>query len=348
MMRLDKKSQAARLLAAHRDLLNRRISAARHAKPDLNMTGLSAWLTGPGALLVEKTAHLFPAGQTSEHFALDFIDLALLITAHGFFRTAGKPGYEKLWEDILPAGAALNPDAPGQVWGMMMNALTNLERFDGSIATKWVSLLARTASTASTLDETQSLCIIAAWRAGMAQYRTEAITALHSLPAALIPQVMGAPPHTAPDDLLQKLENDPWFDPSGAENTDFSIRHQTGGFSGFGGPFSRPPTVQTAPDGNSFIIRSGDAEFALYADAFGAVVIPGALIELPASVIRSSRGPQPSLKNGVLEYSGRKITVADRNASALTGMAFTSTAAVVYSGDSFYLTVIDLPGMELR
>lgn len=362
MKRLDKKSQAARLLAAHRDPINRRISAARHAKPDLNMTGLSTWLTGPGAVLAEKTAHLFPAGQISERFALEFTDLALLITAHGFFRTAGKPDYEELWSAILPVAAELAPENPGPAWGMLLNALTNLERFDGLIAAQWVSLLARAASYASTPEELESIAVIAAWRAGMAHYRRGALTALPSLPVHLVPRILGADtdteadphtasyphttaanPHTAASELLARLETDPWFDPSTVKDDGFGIRHRPGGFTGFGGPFTRPPTVQSAPDGSSFIIRSGDAEFALFADAFGAVIVPGTVHESAASKTGSGRLSQPVLKNGILEYGGRKITVADRNSSALTGMAFTSTAAVIYSEDSFYLTVIELP-----
>ncbi len=349
MKRLDKKSQAARLLAAHRDPINRRISAARHAKPDLNMTGLSTWLTGPGAVLAEKTAHLFPAGQISERFALEFIDLALLITAHGFFRTAEKPDYEEFWSAILPVAATLAPDNPGSAWGMLLNALTNLERFDGSIATKWVSLLARTATSASTPEELESIAIIAAWRAGMAHYRRGALTALPSLPVHLVPRILGAdtdteaPTRTTASELLTRIETDPWFDPSTVKDDGFGIRHRPGGFTGFGGPFTRPPTVQSAPDGSSFIIRSGDAEFGLYADAFGAVIVPGTVHKSAASKTDSGRLLQPVLKNGILEFNGRKITVADRNSSALTGMAFTSTAAVIYSEDSFYLTVIELP-----
>jgi hypothetical protein len=55
-----------------------------------------------------------------------------------------------------------------------------------------------------------------------------------------------------------------------------------GGFTGLGGPFSRPPTVSAGSSG--FVVVSGERRFQIEADVFGATVVPagGAVAAVPA------------------------------------------------------------------
>jgi hypothetical protein len=113
---------------------------------------------------------------------------------------------------------------------------------------------------------------VAAWRAGLAHFRQGALTAADGLPAALALGAVGAPISSKWPEVRKRLLANPWFDPAAptgnGDATRVQVMAQAGAFRGFGGVFIEPPRV--AAEGEHFLVRSGEENWLLTADLFGA------------------------------------------------------------------------------
>src|SRR6185312_4146890 len=109
------------------------------------------------------------------------------------------------------------------------------------------------------------------WRAGLAHYRSSALIVATTLPSTLALAAVGAHTKQKWSDVVQRLEDDPWFDPAKSEATAdrsrLAIVARVGGFRGFGGLFVEPPEVASSRD--QLWVKSGDDCWLLCADVFG-------------------------------------------------------------------------------
>src|SRR5439155_4000009 len=113
---------------------------------------------------------------------------------------------------------------------------------------------------------------VAAWRCGMAHFRTAALELARELPPAAVARIL-LPPKSVTADLpgvVERLAADPWFDPANPNPPPGPrLVSEVGGFRGFGGEFKQPPKV-TAADGHLYA-TDGESTWLLTADVFGAV-----------------------------------------------------------------------------
>jgi len=118
---------------------------------------------------------------------------------------------------------------------------------------------------------------VAAWRAGLAQYRLSALARCRALKPNIAGLALGLPGFKASflsakarDALLDALLADSWLDPAAGTSpakTALKIVARVGAFRGFGGLFMAPPMV-TCP-GGQFLVSDGDDHWLLFADRFG-------------------------------------------------------------------------------
>jgi len=181
---------------------------------------------------------------------------------------------EEGWRRVLPAIASLVVKAPARVIGAVSNALHNLGATPGARPEEWISEMEKLGPKCGEVEALLRLGQIEAWRAGLAHFRRGAIEAADNLPAALALAAVGAGANADWAEIRKRLSVDPWYNPgavvpkANGESSRVPVVTEAGAFRGFGGVFVEPPRVASA--GEHFLVRSGEENWLLTADVFGA------------------------------------------------------------------------------
>jgi hypothetical protein len=254
----------AEVLRSDRAELNARFAAARHASPSLDPEAFASVLVELVAPLVEVCEGALPG--SARRVGSELYDIALELTAQG--RILGP--VRSAWSDLLPALAAHVSAEPRRVAGGVLNAVVTLEQAPGARPDEWADRMRAAAPRCADAETLLRAGQVAAWRAGMAGYRTTALDLAATLPPDVLPAVLGAGA-----EHLDGLRADPWFDPADAVARP-PVR--VGAFRGFGGTFVRPPVLEPAldPATGAVVAVDGTERWLVLADAFGwSITRPG-------------------------------------------------------------------------
>ena len=247
---------------------------------------------------------------------------------------------EAAWQKISPALMPLIAVAPERLLPAIYNALHNLATTPGARPGQWADELARLGASAADPDQWLKLGQVLGWRAGLAHYRSSALTVATTLPPALALAAMGADAKQKWSDVAQRLEDDPWFDPAKSEATversRLAIVARVGGFRGFGGLFVEPPEVASSRD--QLWVKSGDDCWLLCADVFGNTFHRATVEEF------ESARQDPFNPEGV-SISGKKVIWNKRSLDLpasveVSGSAATTTTVALTSPGTFAITLI--------
>ena len=272
------KGALAAILEARRSRFNAQFAEARQARPALDPTLFAEHLGQVVGPLVELVAQCAPnqAGEVAEvlyELSLDLVGRDLLGPK------ARLPAVAEGWSWLFTQMPQRLADAPRQLAGAVTNALYQLSTTPGARPRQWLheipSISARCGSTAELLEAAK----VAAWRSGLAHYRTSALDLCRRLEPCVAAAALGLPNCDLDRDELDTVVNqllaDPWLDPAAAVNGKPDAQHlhlvgRVGAFRGFGGSFIRPPRI-SAP-GGQFVASDGEQHWRLHADHFGATL----------------------------------------------------------------------------
>lgn len=253
-------SAFASILAGGRAQFNGRAVEARRRFPSLDMAAFGAFLHDGVDPLVVAVAAAAPERVGSATLAA--YDMALELVGHGLAGPAAKnPFVNTVWRELAPQFSSLLATAPVEVLGMLSNAAIHIASVAGARPAQWQGELAALAGQIATLAQLRAVGQVLAWRAGVAHFRQGALAAADTLPPALALAAFGEPGAQWPQVHAQLMAN-PWR--GNADGSEF------GAFTGLGGDFATPPQVRATDDG--FIVRSGERDYLLVADAYGAVL----------------------------------------------------------------------------
>lgn len=254
-------------LAAGRPEFNRRTIEAARRHPGFDHEALRAFLVEGVDGVVDAVATIAP--ERVQGAAFDAYDIALELTGLRLVgRAARSTLLAVLWRTLLPHLAHLVAREPAAVIGMVSNAALHLERVPGARCTQWIAELAALAPRIESRSQLRAVGVIAAWRAGAAHFRSQAIAVANGLPEGLALAAFGVPFGGAWASLRARLEREPWWH---AEDGVGLPERDVGAFSGFGGMFGAPPEVRATPGG--FLVHAAGRHFLLRADAYGAVLL---------------------------------------------------------------------------
>lgn len=310
-------------LAAERTRFNAQVAEMRRRDPRFDVAALAAFIrTGLDAVAraVDGVAPQQTIAATRSAF-----DIALTLVAQGLVGPAARnPFVERAWCAVAPACARLLAGHAREVLAMLSNAATSVASIQGAHPQRWIDELRLTAPLAADAAQLRVLGQVAAWRAGLAQYRRSAVQAAARLPAELAlvatgrtGRAQGTSADAAHDwaydwaHAQQALLGDPWW----AHADDRLPVHrngiEVGAFTGFGGAFAQPPQVRVAAAG--FVVRSADRVYLLVADAHGAVLLPAHADEWQqaAGNETSGRRPNAAYLEGARLIIGERIVVLD-------------------------------------
>ena len=252
------------VLSARRADYNAQFLAARRAAPELDEEAFSVFLATSVDPLVSAVAALDPTALVEVVDTAYSLGLELLAQ-----RLAGPRAHSSAldngFQHLFPRLARFIAHAPDTVLPRLCNALHQLATVPGVRLDEWCSALARLAPCVQSVEELLGLGQLLAWLAGLAHYRSSALSLCHSLPAALVLNALGVPGADL-QAILSRLKQDPWFVPS-APGLGFRLVGSVGSFRGFGGAFLAPPQVTRV--GQQLFVVSGDDAWILALDAFG-------------------------------------------------------------------------------
>jgi hypothetical protein len=157
--------------------------------------------------------------------------------------------------------------------------------------------------------------LVLAWRHGLSEAREAALERAARLPAALCERLLGV---RDPETRLERR-----FARSAAGRLGpLSILARAGGFTAFGGCFARPPRVVAA--GQRLFASDGMATRELFADCFGARLVPAEIAAAPAAL--------PSPAEALKAFPALSDTTSCAAAPGMTAVTLASSHYVFVLG----------------
>lgn len=261
------------LLSEHREVLNARF---RQRQKQGAKIAPEAWLTHlrqrvlPLVLTVKV---VLPERCNLVLNELYDVSLELFSTGH-FAETTGvlHQGLAHLWEHTLLRFPMLLARDPRRIVGSLSNALLFIAQNTPAAVEPWLARMEAAGPSASSVDQLLQIGKVAAWLAGLPEYRASAMALARKLPAAILRPLLELNETT--DDghlvaLFDKWEADPWAELNVNHEARSTIRQvaMCGAFRGFGGLFLVPPHVFCS-DGQLFA-TDDECVWLLQADRFG-------------------------------------------------------------------------------
>jgi hypothetical protein len=262
-------------LVTRRAEYNARFAAARRQHRTLDPAAFQSWLADTVDPVAEAIAQSAAPGLDASIDALYEIGLGLV--ALGWLGPAARqPALAVAWRDYLLAIVPRLGEAPARLAGSGWNALWQLSTQPAVSLTAWVEVVSRGAPHCKDADALLDLGRLAAWRAGAAQHRTAALDAALRLPPAALAASLQLP-RPLPRESWHSMAREPATVPEDwltGGSIDLSPLGWIGGFTGYGGPFQRPPRLELAT--GRIIVREGGRRWTLHADGYGSAFLPAA------------------------------------------------------------------------
>lgn len=200
------------------------------------------------------------------------------------------PWVGQAWR-LAPLCARLVASAPQDILATLTNAAVTLGSTPGVRPAQWLDLMQSAVPLCEDLKMLRLAGAVCAWRSGMVQLREAAMDALEGLPEGLARLCLAAPVDIPWDHLASGLRSSRWAAEFMA--SDVAPGWELGGFTGFGGLFSEPPTIRTLPDG--FVARSNERYFLITADVFGAAAVPSTAAMFESAQPRTTALPADAM-----------------------------------------------------
>ncbi|MFO0816543.1 MAG: hypothetical protein U1A77_01300 [Pirellulales bacterium] len=280
-----------RALDESRDAINERVRRRLKGGESIDGNGLLAHIRDRIGPIFEVVAREYP--ERARGTVLPLVDVSLdLFAASLLGPTATHSTLDQLWRQVLTACPRLLAFSPLRVAASLSNVAQRVATQNGVRSEQWLALMRNAAAQSESVNELLSAAAVAAWRTGMAQYRSSAL----DLALTLRPQVAAAALGTNErltretlSELVASLHDDVWrpinkdeatgakLDSSSpyAAGSEVDTRGETnvplpvlaGDFLGFGGPFQQPPRLRQL-DGRIYV-TDGVGYWWIHADAYG-------------------------------------------------------------------------------
>jgi hypothetical protein len=255
-------------LKSGREQFNSSIAEARHRFVNFNTDAFVDFLThhvDPIIVAVNAISSEFVLPVTVAAY-----DLAIeLISKNLAGPSAKTSAVNDAWLLCGPAYAQLIIKDPYQFLGSLTNAVLKIEGVEGARPNQWIQEMHDISNLIENFEDFYVVGNVIAWRSGLAHLRKMALHAADSLTKEMALAAVNAKNFPDCEALYDLYLKDPWACTKSKQGKE----HQTiGKFVGFGGAFMEPPDIRIIE--NSFYLKSGDKYFELFADSFGAVLIP--------------------------------------------------------------------------
>lgn len=261
------------VLESEREALNTRFHVRQRSGSQIDAV---AFLEHVRASIVPLAAQVHAAFPERTRPALmELYDVSLDLFAESLLGAEAKiPWVSRVWTELLPLTAKLLARSPRQVSGLLCNAVHHIAGNRGARPEEWLERMRAALPSCESVTEMLAAGKVAAWLAGMVQYRGAALAAAAELPHNTARIVLGLPDSTARQEIstvLDRLQRHPWLTVAeacrGEPKPLLRCAAVAGAFTGFGGLFRRPPLVWV--EGDQLLVGDGVSQWQLIADAYG-------------------------------------------------------------------------------
>lgn len=259
------------LLDAHRDALNDRFAARRRGGAKIDAAAFLAHVRDAVGPLVAAVHARLP--ERAPAVLVSLYDASLDLFAASLLGPESKlPAMPRVWAELLPNAVTLLAREPVSLVGCLCNALFQVAQQRGTRPEGWVERLKAALPHCTAITDVLDAGVVAAWQAGMPQFREPALAAAERMKSKLAAVALGLPDDTTAEavgDTIASLKRNRWFRVgSTAQPLGLSPVGHAGAFTGFGGPFPRPPSVGCV--GGRLVASVGNAShWQMVADAYG-------------------------------------------------------------------------------
>jgi hypothetical protein len=280
----------AKALERKRAHYNALFAEARQRNLELEPADLVLHLKGRVAPIFAALPELSPEAQDRVLDVLYKASLELL--TRRLLGNQARGSINRVWEALLPRVAPLIAVAPRRVVAALSNAAFNLDQELSARPEQWLASMVAVAPHCSDLETLVAAGQVAAWRAGLPQFRTNALALCGAFSPELCALLLaGADTAQIPVGVnaIERLQSRRFVYPNG-DGLALTLLGSLGGFSGFGGQFSTPPTLLQV-DG-TLIAQDHESAWEVHADCFGALLRrrPSGVIEQTKPRARSNAG----------------------------------------------------------
>ena len=254
-------------LRAERARFNAQFGVAQARFANLNADDFHLVLRELVAPLVAACDAIVPE-RSAEVTAAAYESALQLCAAQVLGPRARNDVLNRAWQELLPQIAPLIVQNPRRCLRRTTNALHLLAQHDEGKAQMWSEIMLSIAPLCNDLHVWENAGFVAAWRCGLAHFRTRALGIVSQLSREIGHLIL----RSSDDDWTQTVEKlqNVWFDATGK----LQWRGHVGDFIGLGGTMSAPPRAFWFE--NRFWIWSGQSWMNLWADSFGTTLTPAA------------------------------------------------------------------------
>ncbi len=255
-----------------RERFNARFAYARRLNRRLNPDSFAYLLADYVKPAVDAVSRVAPDRVDAVTESLFSASLNLLIRDL-LGRASRHPEIDATWTRLFPAAARLLAEKPDIAVPALSNAVYHLSSESGARPEQWIDIMGHLIPQVSSVEELLEAGKVAAWRSGMAHYRTAALETIPQLSDKVANTAVGVfeVKRHLPRNRLRLALDFPWRRPGGTNRDTkpaLAIVAKVGGFRGFGGPFDKPPEVAVV-DGELYAFDDTEA-WLITADRFGA------------------------------------------------------------------------------
>lgn len=313
----------ARILAAGRAQFNGRVAEVRRRVPGFDSEAFGLFLeSAVDGIVVAVAKH---APERAAAATLVAYDIALVLVAQVLTGTAVRSRLVgRTWRELIPRVGPMVAERPREVLGALSNAAVYLGGNPALRGDEWLSHMLALAGEAQSVDELLTLGQVLAWRAGATQFRASALLAADRLPQALALKAVGAPARANWSSVREQFQANPWWTPERAQQQRPRRARLFGEFTGFGGAFAQPPELRACAAG--FLVKSRERYGLLFADAWGAVLLPSSAEAYAAPAAGGVELPR-LLRGASLVFADESVAL-DLPAEGLRVVANDHTVAV--------------------
>ncbi len=259
---------------------NQRVAQVRHQHPRFSTDDLQWFIEHcldplMRPLEAENPLRTFKLAEAGFGLGLE------LVALHWVADESRRSLLHRLWTELYPSMLETLVAAPADILAPTANLLQHLLSTPGTSPQRWLDTLARAGDCLDSPACWRRAALAGAWLAGLAHYRDSALRELAAMPAPLACRLLQVPKQRL-GVALARLGASRWcaLEALAGDKPDAVpvVARRVGQCSLLGGLFERPPQVRVCE--RHLWVQSGQSHWQLYADAFGAVLLPAA--ECPA------------------------------------------------------------------
>ena len=284
------KSSALKLFfQAERDTCNQLVASVRHQSPLLDTNDFNWFITNcldPLMCHLDKQSNqaTFPVAHAGFIHGLELASLNWLKS------DVKKDVILKTWNQFYPEILPIIDVAPHKVFAETSNVFSHLLGFGHERPLKWLALMSSILSELDSRDSLKKAGFVCAWLAGLAHLRGPALAQIETLAEPVVRALFGLSNAHDLKRHLAELKNNRWYKglrfQGNADDSSPNVEKRIGNCNLLGGEFPLPPQAFAA--GGQLFITSGKLAWRLYADAYGATLVPfdpGELAEISAEPV---------------------------------------------------------------